>query len=155
MDVVAGDFVAGYQAALHDIGGARSYDRWAIIDRDVESAALSHLDDDLWLDREIERLEIEHPVRREPIPWPPRPGRVYFMQDATGRIKIGYTSTEVERRRRAIESTIGAPVRLLACYPGTRALEKALHKKFAALRLLGEWFSDSPDVHRYIASQQK
>ena len=74
-------------------------------------------------------------------------GFVYFAQSETGGpIKIGWT-THPEVRLARLQ--VGNPERLVLIaliLVRERAIEPALHKKFAAHRIRGEWFHPHPDV---------
>ena len=53
---------------------------------------------------------------------------------------------------------LGCPFRLvcIGMIPaGTRAVELSLHERFAAYRLHGEWFEDSPELQSYISVNAK
>ena len=73
-----------------------------------------------------------------------RAGEVYFI-GFRDRIKIGF-STDVHARLQRV-----AHDRVLAVIPGTMATEKALHHRFAHLRVSGEWFEPGDDLMAYIA----
>ena len=72
-------------------------------------------------------------------------GEVYFMRFGD-RIKIGF-STSLRTRLRVIPHD-----ELLATTPGSRYTEGQTHKRFAHLRLTGEWFSMGEDLMDYIAT---
>jgi hypothetical protein len=66
---------------------------------------------------------------------------VYFIQEgADGPIKIGYTGGNPRGRMAALQTGNAKPLNLLAWSPGTQDDEKALHERFALLRMVGEWF---------------
>jgi hypothetical protein len=73
---------------------------------------------------------------------------VYFAQ-AGNRIKIGW-SRNVAQRITQLQTGNPEPVQLLATTPGARTLERQLHTRFAAARLTGEWFQNTPEIHTYI-----
>jgi hypothetical protein len=77
-------------------------------------------------------------------------GLIYFVGFG-GRIKIGFT-TNLERRLSALQTSCPAPLTIQATIPGTRLEEKRLHKRFAHLKLSGEWFRLSKTIINYIAS---
>jgi hypothetical protein len=80
----------------------------------------------------------------------PEPSYVYFIQAGDGGpIKIGIARSP---ERRLIELQVGnhAKLRILALTPGGWGEERALHDKFAALRLNGEWFDPAPELLSYI-----
>jgi hypothetical protein len=60
---------------------------------------------------------------------------IYFLQSVEGGpVKIGYTA-DVETRHKSLESLYGKPLALLATLPGGRNKERAIHERFAPLRL--------------------
>lgn len=75
-------------------------------------------------------------------------GLVYFVSADFPEfpIKIGFTQKLSEIRARDIQT--GCPYKLvpLGAFAGTYGDENALHKRFAAQRLEGEWFSRSPEL---------
>jgi hypothetical protein len=80
--------------------------------------------------------------------------QVYFIQgEDGGNIKIGY-ARDVAARVASFQP--GSPVRLrvLATQQGGQALESALHRRFAADRLHGEWFAASAALVSYIEAMQ-
>jgi hypothetical protein len=71
---------------------------------------------------------------------------VYFIQSGdTGPVKIGFTK-DVRQRISALQTGHSAPLRLLHLFDGTETDEAALHVRFAAHRLIGEWFAPVPEV---------
>lgn len=66
-------------------------------------------------------------------------GTVYFIQSGAGAIKIG-TAKNVARRIATLRLANPEPLTLLHTMPGGVTLEHRLHRKFAALRIRGEWF---------------
>lgn len=77
---------------------------------------------------------------------------VYFIQgEAGGPIKIGI-SRDVERRRNELQRAERQPLKVLATIEGTMKDESALHQRFAAHRLHGEWFSPAADLLTHIAN---
>lgn len=85
---------------------------------------------------------------RHPIP----PGQcVYFMQAVHGGpIKIGMSEAP---ERRLADLQVGSPykLRIIGVAAGGQPREAVLHKRLAAFRLHGEWFSDAPEVLAAIA----
>ena len=81
----------------------------------------------------------------EPGPW------VYVVSAVgSGRIKIGFTSGTMINRMKGFETGCPFPTKLLAVMPGSRELEKDLHKTFASQRRHLEWFEDSPAIRKLI-----
>lgn len=83
---------------------------------------------------------------------PPRPrpvevGWVYFVRsiDRTGPIKIGWAS-DLWSRLESIARMNPEPLGLLGAFPGTRADETALHRRFALARQRGEWFTATAEL---------
>lgn len=76
---------------------------------------------------------------------------VYFvLNKATNLIKIGLAS-DVKNRLIAIRVNSGCEIELLATEQGGIDRERALHERFAALLVRGEWFRDDPSLREYIA----
>lgn len=76
--------------------------------------------------------------------------RVYFAQDGDGGpIKIG-VSGQVEERMRSLQRATPRPLRLLATIPGSHRDERDLHKRFAELRIHGEWFKAEAPLLEFI-----
>jgi hypothetical protein len=81
-------------------------------------------------------------------------GTVYFVRaEATGFIKIGFTSKPDATHRVSDLATSAGPLAVVATVRGSRALEVALHAHFAERRVFGEWFAiEESDVHRLMSS---
>lgn len=77
-------------------------------------------------------------------------GHVYFIECA-GRIKIGY-SGDVNGRLRSLATASPHPTVLLGIVAGSIELERSLHRRAAAYRVKGEWFTDCEDVRALVAS---
>lgn len=77
-------------------------------------------------------------------------GVVYFLSNATGLIKIGYTA-DIKKRITQYNSLNGAAVRLLATIPGNRRHERGLHSLLSQHRVSGEWFTDCPEVRNVMS----
>ena len=81
----------------------------------------------------------------------PRDTFVYFLQvEGGGPIKIGCSRDPLNRLRSLM---FWCPYRLMivATAPGCRIAEAALHERFAADRLHGEWFRPAPALMALIA----
>lgn len=63
----------------------------------------------------------------------------------TNRIKLGYT-TNPQSRLAALQTASPFPLQMLACWPGSRAREKRLHRYMAQFRQVGEWFEVPPFI---------
>lgn len=74
---------------------------------------------------------------------------VYFARRSDGLIKIG-TSKDPESRVRGIGTISGMAVTLLALQWGSYKDERALHRRFAAHRVVGEWFKPAPELLAHI-----
>jgi hypothetical protein len=76
---------------------------------------------------------------------------IYFLQSSSGGpIKIGY-SQDVETRIGQLEADFGRPLALLRVMPGGRDEEKAIHGRFAHLRLgQTEQFRPASDLMDFI-----
>jgi hypothetical protein len=73
---------------------------------------------------------------------------VYFL-GSLHLIKIG-RATKLRARLRGIQLQSAAPVELLHAMPGGPLEERALHKRFADLRVHGEWFRAAPSLLAHI-----
>jgi hypothetical protein len=78
---------------------------------------------------------------------------IYFAQEDSGHIKIGYTEGEPEARIKSLQTGSPTPITLLLAIEGDRAAENGLHQRFSKHRLCGEWFKPSPEIVSYIISQ--
>lgn len=77
---------------------------------------------------------------------------IYFIQRGPdGPIKIGITA-KVERRMSTLQTSNSERLSLMATMPGTVDDEAALHKRFASIRLTGEWFESEPELLKFIAT---
>ena len=78
---------------------------------------------------------------------PDRLGEVYFV--TCGRpmfpIKIGF-ATNLKDRMASLQVSVPWPVKLLVALEGKLRDEEMLHRKFAHLRLEGEWFERHQDI---------
>ena len=91
---------------------------------------------------------------RCPVPANPYSGnRVQYVyairRPDIGEVKIGITVNPVARLT-GLQGAHGAPLEMVLCLPGTEADEKALHARFHADQLLGEWFRESPAITAWI-----
>lgn len=100
-------------------------------------------------DGTIRMVPIE--VHQEPKSIEPAPSYVYFVQAMESRrIKIGF-SAKPQYRLLDISTYCPEPVKMLGTMPGTSQDERTIHKKFAAHRVIGEWFRDAPEILEFIA----
>ena len=80
--------------------------------------------------------------------------RVYFVRsEHSGFIKIGVTG-DLRKRVANLQNASGSVLRILATEPGGLAHEQALHKRFEAYQIRGEWFKPGPELLDYIAAVQ-
>jgi len=79
---------------------------------------------------------------------------VYFIQQGSdGPIKIGLAEN-VWRRRCKLQTGCGEILFLLTETPGSRQLERSLHRRFRHQRIRGEWFQPSDELMTLIAAYQ-
>lgn len=86
------------------------------------------------------------------MPWIPRKYsyQVYFIQPVDGGpVKIG-KSEDPRKRLREIQTGHPAKLQIVGLIDGDESLERELHRKFAHLRLEGEWFALENDLLEYI-----
>lgn len=74
-----------------------------------------------------------------------RAGFVYFIQAASGPIKIG-RAADARVRLAEIQTGSHEELVLLATVPGGRVVERQLHQRFAEHRIRGEWFAPAADI---------
>jgi hypothetical protein len=95
-------------------------------------------------------------AQRDPVTWSHQRERratqrdrlVYYVQRPDGAIKIG-TTWDIAGRMQALRNV--SPVVLLGTHTGGEVAESALHRRFRAIRLDGEWFSPTDDLLTHIA----
>ena len=75
---------------------------------------------------------------------------VYFARSGDA-IKIG-TSTNVRKRIKALATGTPLPPELVAVMAGGAWREKELHRRFAHLRVTGEWFRAGVELMEFIAT---
>ncbi len=77
---------------------------------------------------------------------------VYFIQEQGdgGAIKIGCTAGDPRARLATLQTGNSRRLHLLASIPGGAAEEAALHERFAAYRVSGEWFRVDPYLLGFI-----
>ena len=77
---------------------------------------------------------------------------VYFIEAVgAGRVKIG-VSSDVDGRLRSLCKQSPFPLRLLFAIDGDRKQERALHRRFDAFRVCGEWFRVAGELAEYLGS---
>lgn len=76
---------------------------------------------------------------------------VYFIQASQlGLVKIGFSSN-VPKRLLSLKTGCPDNLVILKIIPGGQERERVLHKKFADIRVKGEWFSPSDELMSFIA----
>jgi hypothetical protein len=71
--------------------------------------------------------------------------QVYFIQAASGPIKIGVADNPVKRLH-SMQSCNHEPLTMLCARPGGRVTEYEYHDRFSAHRIRGEWFNPAPEI---------
>jgi hypothetical protein len=81
---------------------------------------------------------------------------LYFMQDSTTlHVKIGHTSgDDALVRRKALQTGNPSELVVLGTMPGEQSDETWLHRRFAHVRVAGEWFRPVPLLLRLIIRTQ-
>lgn len=78
---------------------------------------------------------------------------IYFVQEAgneSSPIKIGYTAHDAKTRLGRLQTGYPAPLCLLGQHYGGPVEEAKEHRRWAHLRLYGEWFKGAPALLEYI-----
>jgi hypothetical protein len=125
-----------------------------------ERAALPAGDERMCPDKGVPRVSCACRVcqyRRETAARPkqPKPSMVYFVQAESGPIKIGVSVKTLDRLS-ALQGGSHERLRLMAYIDGgTRELETALHRRFRAHRISGEWFSPAPELLDFIRAHAR
>jgi hypothetical protein len=74
---------------------------------------------------------------------------IYFVAACgTSLVKIGYCSGNPERRITSLKTGCPHPLKLLGRFEGSRDDERAWHRRFAHLRVHGEWFLWKPELRK-------
>lgn len=76
---------------------------------------------------------------------------IYFVQAATGHIKIGY-ATNIKKRLAELQVSQPAELTLLGVREGGRAVEAEMHRRFSEHHAKGEWFYPADGILQYIAA---
>ena len=79
---------------------------------------------------------------------------VYFIQDAHGHVKIGWSRSPTARLR-AMQSARPDLVTLVRVVNGERAIEQWFHQRFATAHIRGEWFRFDPGMLTIIPRREK
>jgi len=75
--------------------------------------------------------------------------QTYFVLNSKGAVKIGF-STNLDARLAALETSAGERLSVLRTIPGGRPTERWLHKRYASLRQMGEWFTFCPTMMEIV-----
>lgn len=80
-----------------------------------------------------------------------RMGTVYFIRaiNDLGPVKIGF-STEPDGRLSTLQTSHHGELKIIAAIEGTREDERALHERFASVRMRGEWFRVVGKFKQYL-----
>ncbi|MGE0714821.1 MAG: GIY-YIG nuclease family protein [Alphaproteobacteria bacterium] len=78
------------------------------------------------------------------------PSYIYFVQAASGPIKVGFSHRPYARFG-ALRAGNAERLTMLGCMPGTLRDEAELHDRFAASRVNGEWFRPDDALVKFIA----
>lgn len=95
---------------------------------------------------------IARPAIHRALPWVTL---VYFAE-AVGlsAVKIGYSS-DVLQRVQDIQVHCPVEVSVIGVIPGTRETEAAVHRRFAAAHIRGEWFRLWPEILEFCDENRK
>lgn len=77
----------------------------------------------------------------------------FILNPALGIIKIGIAG-DVESRRAQLECGAGVPLTVLRVVERGASYEKKLHFAFGPSRLLGEWFSPTPELLKLVQGRE-
>ncbi len=77
-------------------------------------------------------------------------GVIYFVANASGSIKIGY-SKQFEARIKDLRTTSSSPLDVICTIPGTVEIERFIHRSLKPHRQHMEWFADCDAVRAFIA----
>lgn len=80
---------------------------------------------------------------------------VYFVQIVDKPlVKIGYTTSPLMRMQQ-LQTACPYPLVLLAALPGDKQYEAELHRQWAGLRRLGEWFTLTETARAHILAHRR
>lgn len=77
---------------------------------------------------------------------PERIGKLYFVQAASGPIKIGFTRKQPIGRLKELQVGNHEDLTLLLSVPGTMEQERQLHEELKPYLIRREWFQPAPEV---------
>lgn len=102
-------------------------------------------------ERVLTFLDIPDPLPRDDTGW------VYFLfwsHPAGQRVKIGF-SKRLHNRMGQLKPADRTPVVVLGAIRGTMLRERELHRRFASLRIAGEWFRADPALLSFIETENQ
>jgi len=76
-------------------------------------------------------------------------GFIYFIQNKSGNIKIGWSNSPHERLK-ILQTGSSDILYLIGCIRGTIKDEKKYHKIFKSLRINNEWFYSDDNLLQFI-----
>ena len=76
---------------------------------------------------------------------------VYFVQDETGPVKIGWTRNLI-RRLSQLNTSNPRRLRILGVTGGQEREERRIHSRFRHLRIKNEWFRNDKELLDFIES---
>lgn len=89
---------------------------------------------------------------------PPKPPvekrEVVYVIQCDYRVKIGYTAN-ISARLHSLKTAHHRPLRVLVTFDGDKATEKALHMRFADLRVAGEWFALRKPIKEWLYDEHR
>ena len=80
----------------------------------------------------------------------PEIATIYFIGPLNGPIKIGYAS-RLQFRLKELRLANAYPLEVWASVEAPPSQEREYHRRFAAHRLHGEWFTRTPEIEAEIA----
>jgi hypothetical protein len=100
--------------------------------------------------------DLERWLKETAPPKPPKSPRakigfvyVIGMESDTSAVKIGFAN-DVDDRRSTLQTSSHHSLRILVAIKAARAMEKELHRRFAADHIRGEWFRRSEAIEAFI-----
>ena len=82
---------------------------------------------------------------------PPRVDTVYVIRCGY-RVKIGFTQN-LAQRLHSLTTANHRPIELITSWPAPKEAEKALHARFADLRVKGEWFALQKPIKEWLREE--
>ena len=78
--------------------------------------------------------------------------KMYFIQAASGPVKIGFTTKRIEGRLQELQVGNHEELTVLLVVAATREEEYRTHLRFEHLLIRGEWFRPAKELLAFIAS---